>query len=275
MSPTRLFIEARLNDLRREIDSDLFAWLSRQKYPGVQFSDSLPLVFWGTYLDGIVSKLTDAAFIAARELAEKNQVDPIGAAQAAGEVAESAVLSIISKMAEFDQKMRGAGFPKSVAAKDTSLEIKRSVAHITKRRIAEVALLEDSTRSRSLQVMTEGPYDKFKRQQEESEKEMTRIREATWKMERDRQEKIEETAERRHRELVESMKKNNGIHINSGGDTNISDSNFAGGDMSTPSNPPAPHREKVIVKWVFGILATIIGGLIVAYMKGCFPNFLK
>lgn len=122
--------------------------------------------------------------------------------------------------------------------------------------------------------MNENPYEKLKRQREESEKEVARIQEELWRMEREKKERVEATAERRHRELIESMKKNGGVNISSGGDTNISGSNLAGGNIEK-SDHPAPHRGKVVVKWVFGIVATIIGGLIVAYFKGCFPTFLK
>jgi len=79
--------------------------------------------------------------------------------------------------------------------------------------------------------------------------------------------------EERHRELVEATKSGSGVYISSGGDTSISGGSIAGRDVIAASNNPAPHRH--VIKWVFGIVGTIIGGAILAYMKGCFPEFLK
>ena len=81
-------------------------------------------------------------------------------------------------------------------------------------------------------------------------------------------------AERRHLELIEVTNGSSGVHITSGGDTNISGGSVAGRDVLAPSNPPSPHGY-VVVKWVAGIAATIVSGLIVGYLKGWFPTFLK
>jgi hypothetical protein len=66
----------------------------------------------------------------------------------------------------------------------------------------------------------------------EQEAEMTRIREATWEMERNKKLEAKEEADRKHQELVEAMKSyKGGIQFNNGGDANISDSNLAGRDL--------------------------------------------
>jgi hypothetical protein len=123
----------------------------------------------------------------------------------------------------------------------------------------------------------ESLYELLRRQREETERDMARMQQEQWRREREKKEADEAKAERKHQELIEAMKNNQGININSGGDTNIS-GNVAGGNISTPLHPAAPEKPRFIKgvgKWIIGIFATIIGGLIVAYLKGCFPAFLK
>jgi cytochrome c biogenesis factor len=121
--------------------------------------------------------------------------------------------------------------------------------------------------------MNEGPYEKLKREQEESEKSMARMREATWQMERDKKKDAEETAERRHRELVESMKKNTGIHINSGGDTNISRSNITGRDSKTEPKSDSPEKwyKKPVGIIIVGLSVATLGFLVRAALKHFYP----
>jgi hypothetical protein len=148
MSPAHPFIKSRVADLRNVIDGELFAWLSGKKHPNIEYSGTLPLVFWGPFLNERVASITDTAFVAAREIAEKNGIDPIASAKAASNVAENEVRSLINKMIDYDRKMRGRGFPKSVPAKDVSSELKNSIDFILKRRTAEINILSESMKTR-------------------------------------------------------------------------------------------------------------------------------
>ena len=113
MSPTRPFIETRIRDLQKEIDADLFLWLSGRKHPGVRFSGSMPLEFWGQYLDDHVRRIVDAAFITGRKIADENHVDAIAAVRAAGDVAESG--KNLSTVTVFKSNLLLVRFPKPAA----------------------------------------------------------------------------------------------------------------------------------------------------------------
>jgi hypothetical protein len=115
--------------------------------------------------------------------------------------------------------------------------------------------------------MPEGPYDIFKRRQAESEKEITKMNESMRQMEREKREKSERLSEIRHKELIKSMENiKGGIHITSGGNTKISDSNLTGHD-SVSNSHPAPAHSNNVKWWLLGILGAIIAGLTVTYIS--------
>jgi hypothetical protein len=58
-TPILPFIQERLEPTKKEIRDDLFLWLSGKKFPNLEFSGSLPLNYWGPYLDGHVKKIID------------------------------------------------------------------------------------------------------------------------------------------------------------------------------------------------------------------------
>ena len=148
MSPAHPFIKSRVADLRKQIDADLFAWVSGKKHPNLEFSGSLPLVFWNNILNDFVARITDAAFVAAREIAEKNGIDSMAAVRSASSIAKDEARALIDKMVDYDRKMRGKGFPKSVPAKDVSSEIKKSLDFIDERESAEVGIISETVKTR-------------------------------------------------------------------------------------------------------------------------------
>jgi hypothetical protein len=220
MSSSRHFIKSSVADLQKEIDAELFLWLTGKKSPGVAFSGSKRDVFWGLHLDEIVAKITDEAFKTAHSIAEKYDINPIDAARDAGEVAEDAVRATLEKMADFDRRMRGKGFPMTVAPKTTSLELERSVRFIVTRRDAEVALLTESMQNR--------------------------------------------------KRTSEPNTKGGTVNIISAGDT-VVHGDIRGGDGVGTSEA----KRSLVPKWIATVVVTAVAALIVAYLKGCFPNLLK
>jgi hypothetical protein len=96
----------------------------------------------------LIGKITDTAFATARMISEEHSVDRVEAAKTACEVAEGAARSTIDKMADFDQRMRGKGYPSSVPKKDTSIELQKSIQFISKRGDAEITILSESQKNR-------------------------------------------------------------------------------------------------------------------------------
>jgi hypothetical protein len=126
--------------------------------------------------------------------------------------------------------------------------------------------------------VSENLYEKFKREREESEKDMWRMQQEQWRMEREKKERAEATVERRHRELIKSMKKNSGVHISSGGDTNISGSNVAGGNLKN-AEPKSDGSEKWYKKpvgmIVIGLSVATLGYLVHAALKHFYPGWFS
>ena len=120
MTPILPFIQDRLKSVRKEIDADLFLWLSGKKYPGLKFDGSLILNYWGPYLDGHIYTIIEAAFAANRELAFEHELDPAKSANDALLASEEAINGLLDLMADYDQKMQGEGYPKSVARRNVS-----------------------------------------------------------------------------------------------------------------------------------------------------------
>ena len=120
MTPILPFIQERLKATRKEIDADLFLWLSGKKYPNLEFSGSLVLNYWGPYLDGHVKKIIDLAFATNIELAIEHDLDPSKSSKDAAFAAEEAIKGLLDLMVNYDQKMRGKGYPQSVSRHDVT-----------------------------------------------------------------------------------------------------------------------------------------------------------
>jgi hypothetical protein len=118
MTPVLPFVQERLKAVRKEIDKDLFLWLSGKKYPGLKFDGSLILGYWGPYLDGHIHTIIDTAFSTNRELAFEHNLDPTTSVNDALVASEEAIKGLLDLMADYDQRMRGEGYPKRVARRD-------------------------------------------------------------------------------------------------------------------------------------------------------------
>lgn len=141
MTPILPFIQDRLKSVQKEIEADLFLWLSGKKYPNLDFSGSLELGYWGTYLENYVYKIMDAAFMANRELAAEHDLDPANSANDASLAAQKVVEHILNKMVDYDQRMRGKGYPNSVVKKNITEIQQRYFKIIQARADNEIALL--------------------------------------------------------------------------------------------------------------------------------------
>jgi len=118
MTPILPFIQERLKPTRKEIDADLFLWLSGKKFPNLEFSGSLVLNYWGPYLDGHIQKIIDTAFATNKEIAKEHNLDPTNSVNDAVFASTETIKSLLEKMADYDQRMRGKGYPKSVPRRD-------------------------------------------------------------------------------------------------------------------------------------------------------------
>ncbi|VAW12361.1 hypothetical protein MNBD_BACTEROID05-554 [hydrothermal vent metagenome] len=112
------FIQERLTVVEKEIKTDLFLWLSGKKNPDLEFSGTLELLYWGNYLENNITKIIQTAFTANRELANKHDTDPINTVNEATEASKQVIVEILSVMADYDQRMKGKGYPAKITKKD-------------------------------------------------------------------------------------------------------------------------------------------------------------
>lgn len=118
VTPILPFIQERLESAKKEIKDDLFMWLSGKKHPNLEFSGSLVLNYWGTYLDEHVQKIIDTAFATNKEIAIEHGLNPSKSVNDGTIAAEQAIKEILNLMADYDRRMRGKGYPESVPARD-------------------------------------------------------------------------------------------------------------------------------------------------------------
>jgi hypothetical protein len=144
VTPILPFIQKRLKPIRKEIDADLVLWLSGKKFPNLEFSGSLVLNYWGPYLDGHVQKIIASAFAANKEIATEHNIDPSNSVNDAASAAEEAIKGLLNLMANYDQRMRGKGYPQSVPRRDVSEYYARSSELISTRAENEIKLLNIS-----------------------------------------------------------------------------------------------------------------------------------
>lgn len=118
LTPIFPFIQERLEPTKKEIKDDLFLWLSGKKYPNLEFSGSLPLNYWGPYLDGHVKKIIDTAFTTNKEIATEHGLDPSKSVNDGTIAAEQTIKEMLNLMVDYDRRMRGKGYPESVPPRD-------------------------------------------------------------------------------------------------------------------------------------------------------------
>jgi hypothetical protein len=147
MTTARHFIDERLADAWKEIDADFLLWTSRKKHPNLEFSGSIAEQFWGKSLKSYAATLTDAAFRAAREIAEEHKLDAAECAQTAGDAVENALHRLITIMVRIDKHMRGKGFPDSISERDGCYPLQECLKRLKIKTSAEV----DAAGSRSRQ----------------------------------------------------------------------------------------------------------------------------
>lgn len=145
MTPARHFIDERLASTWKEIDADFLLWQSRKKHPNVEFSGSVAHVYWTKTLDQHAASLTNAAFAAAREIAEDHRLDAVESAQAAGDAVENAFHRLLISMTNIDRSLRGQGFPDGVPKRDHTHDLNRCLKRLAARTTAEV----DAAKARS------------------------------------------------------------------------------------------------------------------------------
>jgi len=112
------FIQERLAVVEKEIKTDLFLWLSGKKNPNLEFSGTLESLYWGNYLENNITKIIQTAFTANRELASEHDIDPINTINEATEASKQVIVDVLNVMADYDQRMKGKGYPDKVAKKD-------------------------------------------------------------------------------------------------------------------------------------------------------------
>jgi hypothetical protein len=88
-----------------------------------------------------------------------------------------------------------------------------------------------------------------------------------------------EQEKRRHKELIEATKasaKTGDVNIAAGRDVTVVSSNLVAGDLSQKEPTQGGDKSKKIIQGIaIGLLVGVVTGLIVAYMKGCFPSVLR
>jgi hypothetical protein len=109
-------------------------------YEVVKFDGSLILNYWGPYLDSHIFKIIETAFTANRELAIEHDLDPTNSVNDALIASEETIDGLLDLMADYDQRMRGKGYPENVAKKNIGDIQQRYFKIIQARAENEIAL---------------------------------------------------------------------------------------------------------------------------------------
>lgn len=151
-TPILPFIQERLESTKKEIKDDLFLWLSGKKFPNLEFSGSLPLYYWGPYLDEHVKKIIDTAFATNKEIATEHGLDPSKSVNDGTTAAEQTIKEILNLMADYDRRMRGKGYPESIPPRDIKEFWSKHSESVRTRAKNEYNLLSISKKEQSTEV---------------------------------------------------------------------------------------------------------------------------
>jgi hypothetical protein len=156
-SPLYPLLETKVEDLWRRLDySQISPWaflaagpLFRVadfhgrviSYQGIAFEGSPRQVFWGGYIEPFLEDLTEKIIKETLVLADERKQDAKIALSDASGLAKSVVRRAYGRMADIDRRLRGKGFPESLAIRSVELEIAGLDEFINKRIAAELAMI--------------------------------------------------------------------------------------------------------------------------------------
>lgn len=154
MTPLLPTFEKRIDDatavlISRQVDPWLFMrqGLSLQRcdgrfiaYSGIEFDGSPRLVFWAGYIEPFLQDLVVKELAAARAMAKERDVDGALVLTEVRGLLCSAFNRVYARMAEIDQKLRGAGYPRSVAIRPVDKEVSDMLAFLERHVEAELQM---------------------------------------------------------------------------------------------------------------------------------------
>jgi len=110
-------------------------------YEGISFEGTPRQIFWGRYIEPFLEDLVDRVISETlRVAAEKKQDARLCLPEAAG-LLKSVAQRAYSRMADIDRRLRGNGYPTSVALRDTVRELRAVEDFIDRRITAELAMI--------------------------------------------------------------------------------------------------------------------------------------
>ena len=161
-SPLSALLEKQVEDLWHRLDHEkITPWAfmtagqlfrvtdfyGRQiSYQGIAFEGSPRQVFWSRYIEPFLEEAADKVVKETLSLAtEKKQDARVALAEASGLI-KSLVRRAFHRMANIDRRLRGNGYPESVAIRSVESNIAQLDVFIDRRVSAELAMLQPKSR---------------------------------------------------------------------------------------------------------------------------------
>jgi hypothetical protein len=109
-------------------------------YQGVGFGGSPTTVFWSRYIEPFLEQLCISEIEAAVSMAREKGVDARLLLPELQGLLSAGFKKIYERMADVDRRLRGKGFPNSVALRSVEMEIQRMDKFLDERILAEIEM---------------------------------------------------------------------------------------------------------------------------------------
>lgn len=118
-------------------------------YQGIKFEGSPREVFWSRYIEPFLEQLCISEIEAAVLMAREKGVDARLLLPELQELLSSGFRKVYERMADVDRRLRGEGFPNSVALASVDPEIQRMDKFLEERILAEIKMWKPKSRLES------------------------------------------------------------------------------------------------------------------------------
>lgn len=104
---------------------------------GIAFSGSIQSLFWSGYVEPFIEDIVERVLAATIQNSKDRQIEQRSSLAEAAGLLKSLSANAFARMADIDRRLRGGGFPESVALRSTSAELAAMHDYIDRRLSAE------------------------------------------------------------------------------------------------------------------------------------------
>jgi len=115
-------------------------------YQGIGFEGSPSVVFWGRYIEPFLEQLCISEIEAAVSMASDKDVDARLLLPELQGLLSAGFKTVYERMADVDRRLRGKGYPNSVALRSVEMEIQRMDKFLDERIRAEIEMWKPQNR---------------------------------------------------------------------------------------------------------------------------------